>query len=208
MDRSTGRGRDEVAGPAIEVDRVSMRYGRQPVLDSVSFSLEAGESLAIIGENGCGKSTLLKICAGMVTPTSGTVTLSGRAGYCPQNASLGAFLTAEDHYRWFGSSLGMTYGDAQEEVSGMGDLLGHLDGSKQVRHLSGGNAQKLNLACAALGRPRVLLLDEPYQGFDEGSYLDFWQLIDHFCRAGVAVIVVTHLLRELNRVDHVLDLGR
>mgnify|MGYP001670607272 CR=1 FL=1 len=187
---------------------MSMKYGRHSVLNSVSFSLNEGESLAIIGENGCGKSTLLKICAGIITPSSGTVTLSGRVGFCPQTANLGAFLTADDHYRWFGASLGLSYDRTQEEVSRIGHLLGNLDNSKQVRHLSGGNVQKLNLACATLDGPKVLLLDEPYQGFDEGSYLNFWNLVDYFCEAGIAVIVVTHLLRELNRVNYVLDLGR
>jgi len=75
-----------------------------------------------------------------------------------------------------------------------------------VRDLSGGARQKLSLALALLGQPGLLLLDEPYQGFDQGSYLDFWQHAGAWRRQGRAVVVVTHLLTELHRADQVLEL--
>ena len=75
-----------------------------------------------------------------------------------------------------------------------------------MRDLSGGARQKLSLALALLGQPGLLLLDEPYQGFDQGSYLDFWHHADAWRRQGRAVVVVTHLLTELNRADQVLEL--
>ncbi|MFD0787085.1 ATP-binding cassette domain-containing protein, partial [Micromonospora azadirachtae] len=76
----------------------------------------------------------------------------------------------------------------------------------QARHLSGGTRQKLNLVLAGLGEPDVLLLDEPYQGFDRGTYLDFWHEVWRWRDAGKAIVVVTHLLNQLDRVDIVLDL--
>jgi ABC-2 type transport system ATP-binding protein len=75
-----------------------------------------------------------------------------------------------------------------------------------VRDLSGGTRQKLNLALALLGDPPVLLLDEPYQGFDRGSYMDFSEHADAWRHEGRAVVVVSHLLAELQRVDRVVDL--
>jgi ABC-type multidrug transport system ATPase subunit len=88
------------------------------------------------------------------------------------------------------------------------DRLGYpADAStKVVRALSGGTAQKLNLALAMLGDADILLLDEPYQGFDQGSYLNFWDFAERWRQAGRAVVVVTHLLAELNRVDEVVEL--
>jgi ABC-2 type transport system ATP-binding protein len=76
-----------------------------------------------------------------------------------------------------------------------------------ARRLSGGTRQKLNLVLAGLGEPDVLLLDEPYQGFDSGSYLDFWQQVWQWRDAGKAVVVVTHLLAHADRADIVLDLS-
>jgi ABC-type multidrug transport system ATPase subunit len=73
--------------------------------------------------------------------------------------------------------------------------------------LSGGTRQKLNLVLGELHSPDLLLLDEPYQGFDQGTYLDFWQQVFAWRDAGRAVVVVTHLLHDLQNVDHVLDLG-
>src|SRR5260370_916823 len=75
-----------------------------------------------------------------------------------------------------------------------------------ARDLSGGARQKLSLALALLGQPRLLLLDEPYQGFDHGSYLDFWRHADAWRADGKAVVVVTHLLTEQHRADRVIEL--
>ena len=75
-----------------------------------------------------------------------------------------------------------------------------------ARHLSGGTQQKLNLVLAAIGDPALILLDEPYQGFDRGSYTDFWEWVFRWRGEGRAVVVVTHMLNVLDRVDTVLDL--
>lgn len=197
----------DVEPPALEVSGISKSYRRQPVLKDVSFSLHPGRSMAIIGANGCGKSTLLKICAGLVSPDSGEVRVRGRLGYCPQEADLGAFLTPADHFTWFGAAHGVGAPDSQKMGRRLASALDWQVVPRQVRQLSGGTAQKLNVACAVMGAPEVILLDEPYQGFDEGSYLDFWDLVDRWCQQGTAVVVVTHLLRELHRVNTVLDLG-
>jgi ABC-type multidrug transport system ATPase subunit len=79
---------------------------------------------------------------------------------------------------------------------------------RPVGELSGGTRQKLNVVLAALGDPPVLLLDEPYQGFDGESFLDFWEQVWHWRDEGRAVVVVTHRPEQLKRVDAVLDLGR
>jgi ABC-type multidrug transport system, ATPase component len=73
-------------------------------------------------------------------------------------------------------------------------------------HLSGGTQQKLNVVLSELDRPDLLLLDEPYQGFDQDSYIDFWDQVFRWRDGGAGVLVVTHMLQELDRVDHVLAL--
>ena len=116
-------------------------------------------------------------------------------------------LTVAEHLALFGAGGGLSRVQALSAGGALLDALGlDSDRATLVGRLSGGGRQKLNLALALLGNPRVLLLDEPYQGFDHGSYLTFWQHVDTWRRAGRAVVIVTHLLTELHRVDRVLDL--
>lgn len=185
---------------------VTKRFGRTIALAPVDLTVASGEAVAIVGENGAGKSTLLRICAGLITPSSGTVEVHGRIGYCPQDAGLLELLTADEHLVVFGRAAGLTREAAQAEGRDLLVQLGFRDGSTQVRHLSGGNRQKLNLVLALLGHRAVLLLDEPYQGFDRGTYIDFWDHVGGWCRDGKAVVVVTHMLNDLDRVNRVVEL--
>ncbi|WP_052664254.1 ABC transporter ATP-binding protein [Nitriliruptor alkaliphilus] len=190
---------------ALRTRGITKRFGRRTVLTDASFQVERGEAVAIIGENGAGKTTLLRVCAGLLGVDAGTVHREGRVGYCPQEPGIVDLLTAEQHLLLFGAAAGLSRREAR--VSGL-ELLGSfgLDETRTVaKDLSGGNRQKLNLALALLGDPAVLLLDEPYQGFDLGSYVDFWAHAERWRKEGRAVVVVTHLLTELHRVDRVVE---
>jgi ABC-type multidrug transport system ATPase subunit len=190
------------------VSGVVKNYGRRRVLDDVSLSVEAGEVLALTGENGAGKSTLMRICAGLLRADAGTVHVGGRIGYCPQSPSLFELLTADEHLIMFGRGVGLSREDA---LSRGHALLAEFDfpvGRTVVTaHMSGGTRQKLNLALALLPDPAVLLLDEPYQGFDRGTYVNFWEHCKVWRAEGKAVVVVTHMLAELDRVDGVFELA-
>ena len=155
---------------ALEAVGLMKRYGRHPVLDEACFRVDRGEAVAVIGENGAGKSTLLRICAGLLKPDAGTVQRQGRVGYCPQEPGIVDLLTAEQHLRLFGSAAGLSRTEARTTGFALLDALGFPTGDRTLaRDLSGGTRQKLNLALALLAGPTVLLLDEPYQGFDLGS---------------------------------------
>jgi ABC-type multidrug transport system ATPase subunit len=193
-------------GGALSVRDITKRYGRRLVLDGVDLDVGAGEAVALIGENGAGKSTLLKICAGLLPPDEGTVSLDGVLGYCPQEPGLLDLLNADEHLVLFGRAHGLGRAEAIEHGRRLLAELGFPVGrSEQTRHLSGGSRQKLNLALALLGGQDVLLLDEPYQGFDHGTYVSFWHHVDEWRAAGKAVVVVTHMLAELHRVDRVVE---
>ena len=193
----------------LEARGITKRYGRRRVLDGVDLRVRAGEIVAIVGANGSGKSTLLRICAGLVSPDSGEVRVHGTVGYCPQDGGTSEFLTPDEHFVLVGAGRGVTRTRARSDGRTAAAALDWAapDAAGQTRHLSGGTRQQLNLIMAGLGEPDVLLLDEPYQGFDNGSYLDFWQQVRQWRDAGRAVVVVTHLLGELDRVDTVLDLS-
>jgi ABC-2 type transport system ATP-binding protein len=186
---------------------ICKRYSGRLVLDDVSLSVAPGEAVAIIGENGAGKSTLMRICAGLMQPDAGQVSVSGRVGYCPQEPGLFELLSADEHLAMFAPALGLSRKQAIHEGHVLlSEFAFPLAQRAQCRHLSGGSRQKLNLALALLGGAHVLLLDEPYQGFDHGAYVSFWEHVARWKDAGIGVVVVTHLLADQDLVDRVVEL--
>ncbi len=192
--------------PALQASGLAKRYGRRQVLRDGELTVAPGEAVAVIGENGTGKSTLLQLCAGVLTPDAGSVHRDGPVGYCPQEPGLVELLTPAQHTVLFGAAAGLPRAEARRRGGRLLQALGVAPDERAVaRDLSGGTRQKLNLALALLGDPTVLLLDEPYQGFDLGSYIDFWAHVDTWRDEGRGVVIVTHLLTELGRVDRVVE---
>jgi ABC-2 type transport system ATP-binding protein len=193
--------------PLLEAADIRYSYGRKLVLDGVSLSVRGGEAVAIVGENGAGKSTLMRVCAGLIDPKVGEVRVRGRVGYCPQIPGLFDLLNADEHLSLFAPALGLSSEQVLRDGRTLLDELGFPVGDRSpTRYLSGGARQKLNLALALLGGARVLLLDEPYQGFDRGAYVSFWEHVAGWQADGLAVVVVTHLLTDLALVDRVVEL--
>jgi ABC-2 type transport system ATP-binding protein len=197
----------QTASPALTAADVSKRFGRRAVLEGACLQARAGQAVAIVGENGAGKTTLLRICAGLLVPDAGAVEVRGRIGYCPQDPGVLDLLTVDEHLELFGRARDLPPEAAlQAGHQILAGLRFPVGDTTVAGHLSGGNRQKLNLTLALLGEADVLLLDEPYQGFDYGTYVNFWDLVDAWRQAGRVVIVVTHMLAELTRVDHVVEL--
>jgi ABC-type multidrug transport system ATPase subunit len=154
-----------------------------------------------------GKSTFLRICAGLVAPNEGQVSVRGLIGYCPQDGGTCDLLDADEHFQLIGAGRDLSRARAREAGRARAGALGwHAPAGVQARHLSGGTRQKLNLVLAAVGDPDVLLLDEPYQGFDRATHAGFWDQLDRWRAAGKAIVLVTHLLEETDRADLVLEL--
>lgn len=201
---------DRARGPVmLRLTNVTKRYRRRLVLRGVDLTLRGGEVAAVVGANGSGKSTLLNICAGGIRATSGTIERTPRVGYAPQQHGVSPYLTAAEHFRLFGAVHGMSSRKSVAVGTHLSQLLGWRPRHDVVAaQLSGGTQQKLNVVLSELNRPDLILLDEPYQGFDQASYLDFWDQVFRWRDAGAAVLVVTHLLHDLDRVDHLLELPR
>lgn len=193
----------------LELSGVTKRFRRRAVLRGVHLSVRAGQVAAIVGANGSGKSTLLRICAGLVRPDAGRVARRGTVGFVPQEGGTMDLLTPQEHFVLFGAAVGMSPGRAVSTGTHLASLLSwRPDPGVRAGHLSGGTRQKLSLVLGELHAPDLLLLDEPYQGFDQGTYLDFWSQVWRWRRAGKAIVLVTHLLHELDQVDQVVDLNR
>lgn len=173
----------------------------------VDLRLRAGNLCGIVGENGAGKSTLLKILSGELRPTQGTVRHSGRFGYCPQHVVLNDALTVRQHLAFFQTAYRLTDVRYAEEITDVLGFTGYADERAGV--LSGGTRQKLNVTLALMHDPQVLLLDEPYQGFDWDTYQRFWDLAARLRDAGRSVLVVSHLAYDTERLDELwrLDSG-
>lgn len=192
--------------PALKCSSIRKTRRRRQVLSGADLEVAAGESVAIVGENGSGKSTLLNICAGVIRPDAGDVQRPGRTGLCPQQPGLVDLLTIDDHVRLTAAGTNDPRA-ATRRTRSLLDELGLDAGSPTTAgELSGGQRQKLNVALSLTNDPQLLLLDEPYQGFDHGSYLSLWHMIGRWTQEGRSVIVITHLLAEHERVDRVLTL--
>ena len=186
---------------------VSARRGRRTVLSGINLTIHRGEVVAVVGANGAGKSTLLQLCAGLLRASGGSIERTPNFGYAPQLDSLAPLLTVDEHLRLFGAARGIRQG---RSVSTGHRLLTRLGwtarGDQTAGTLSGGTQQKLNVALAQLDAPDLLLLDEPYQGLDALAYEDLWALISAWRASGAGVLLVTHLLRDVDLVDRVAEL--
>ncbi|MFD3729959.1 ATP-binding cassette domain-containing protein [Streptomyces sp. NPDC058632] len=183
----------------MEVRDVHHAYRRRAVLRGIDMRLRAGTLCGIVGENGTGKSTLLKILSGELRPTRGTVRHSDRFGYCPQHVVLNDALTVRQHLRFFQRAYRLTDLRYAEQVMDVLGFAGYAD--ERAGILSGGTRQKLNVTLALMHDPRVLLLDEPYQGFDWDTYQRFWDLAVRLRDAGRSVLVISHLAYDTERLD-------
>ena len=190
----------------LECSQVSKSRGRMQVLRRVEFSVARGESIAIVGENGSGKSTLMDLCAGLLRPDEGRVRRARRTGLCPQQRGLVDLLTIAEHVRLVADATDNPRQAAARVRSLLAELDLDADLPTTVSDLSGGQQQKLNVGLSIANDPQLLLLDEPYQGFDHRSYVSLWGLIDRWKDEGRSVVLITHLLAEHERVDRVLTL--
>jgi ABC-2 type transport system ATP-binding protein len=183
------------------------RRRRVQVLRDASLEVRAGELVGLVGENGSGKSTLMQIVVGLLARDGGRVDRPERLGYCPQHPLLWDKLTVEEHFELFATAYGMSERDGRSAAA---DLLEELQfdhyADYRVEELSGGTRQKLNLALALMHEPQLLLLDEPYAGFDWETYLRFWEMSERRRASGMGILIVSHLLAERERLTRIYEL--
>lgn len=191
-----------IAEPAIEVRHLRKSFGRRVVLDDVTFDLGRGVLASIEGENGSGKTTLLKVVVGVLTPAAGEVAVRGRLGYCPQEPQVFDALTVGEHFRYFGTAYGLSPDVWRASMAALLERFRFASYERfLVSHLSAGTRQKLNLALALLHDPDLLVLDEPYAGFDWETYLRFWEVAAELREHGKSILVVSHLVYDRAKFD-------
>jgi len=193
----------------VEVSNLRKQYGPIPALKGISFSMEAGERVVILGPNGSGKTTTLDILGGFLRLTAGRARVLGadvphlpasvrrQMGFVFQDkAGLYPELTVRESLELFGG-----YYPNPLPSSELLERLGLADKRHRwVRNLSGGERRRLELAVALVGRPRLLFLDEPTANLDPEARLGIWALIEELAGSGVTFILTTHNLEEAGRL--------
>jgi ABC-2 type transport system ATP-binding protein len=192
-------------------------FGPRVSLSEVSFDVAPGELLAVIGPNGAGKTTLLSVLAGVLRPSSGQVRLRAAAhaderpssrtvGWVPQQPALYAKLSVADNLRLFARLERVP--DPERSVRKMLEQTGLAErAGDQVKELSGGNQQRVNIAIGLLSGPQVLLLDEPSSALDPRQRARLWEFIAMLADGGTSVVYSTHdVLEAQHHADRVLAL--
>ncbi|MDL0439295.1 MULTISPECIES: ABC transporter ATP-binding protein [Stutzerimonas stutzeri group] len=186
---------------AVEIQGVSQRYGSMTVLHDLNLNLGEGEVLGLFGHNGAGKTTSMKLILGLLAPSEGQVKVLGRApndpqvrrqlGYLPENVTFYPQLSGRETLRHFARLKGAALGQVDELLEQVG--LAHA-ADRRVKTYSKGMRQRLGLAQALLGEPKLLLLDEPTVGLDPIATQDLYQLIDRLRQRGTSIILCSHVL--------------
>jgi ABC-2 type transport system ATP-binding protein len=216
------RARKPPEAPALEVAGLSFSYSGVPVLDEVEFAIAPGEFVVLLGPNGAGKTTLFSLITRLYDSRVGSIRIEGfdvrrrpsqalsRMGVVFQQPTLDLDLTVRQNLAYHAALHGLSRGLARERIEEQLRRLGMQERMRdKVRHLSGGQRRRIEIARALLHRPRLLLLDEPTVGLDIASRRG---IVEHVHRLsaedGVAVLWATHLIDEVQDTDTVIVLDR
>ncbi len=197
---------------AIAVKNLVVRRGKRTVLDGIGFQVAGGSVTGLLGPSGSGKTTLLRSIVGVQRIASGSVTVLGEpagaphlrrtVGYVTQAPSVYADLTVRENAHYFASLYdGVTGGDADAAITDVG--LGKA-ADQVVGTLSGGQRSRASLACALLGTPKLLILDEPTVGQDPVLREDLWQRFHALAQGGTTLVVSSHVMDEAGRCDRLI----
>ncbi|MBO0994402.1 ABC transporter ATP-binding protein [Bacillus sp. SD088] len=193
---------------SIAVNNVTKKYGTKIAVENVSFTAHPGRVTGFLGPNGAGKSTTLRILLGLDRPTSGTAFIEGKAfvEHSQPLRSVGAMLDGAaavperrgiDHLKWIAESNRIP----KERIAEVLEIVGLSNAAKtRVKKYSLGMKQRLGLAAALLGKPRILILDEPVNGLDPEGIRSVRRLLQNYARNGNTVLLSSHLMDETSKI--------
>ena len=213
-----------MAPPLLEVRNLEKSYGTVRALQKVTFQVHEGERFGLLGPNGAGKTTLLSIVSGLLSASGGEVRLQGKSlfeggrdwkrllGIVPQELAVYGELTARENLLFFGELYGLEGATLRQSVEEVLASVGLSDrGDNLVLTFSGGMKRRLNLGCAMVHHPKLLLLDEPTVGVDPQSRNHIFEEVLRLNAAGVTIVYTSHYMEEVQalctRVG-IIDHGR
>jgi ABC-2 type transport system ATP-binding protein len=194
----------------LEVEGVRKSFGNVAAVRGVSFSIGAGITFGLLGPNGAGKTTTMRMILGIVSPDVGTIRWNGariderarkRFGYLPEERGLYGRMRVRDHIIYFGRLHGVEAGEiarrCDEWIERL-ELMPYVD--RPCAELSKGNQQKVQVACAAVHRPDLLILDEPFSGLDPVNADILFALLSNLRRDGTTLVLSSHEMWQLERL--------
>ena len=205
--------------PLLSFENLSIGYDNNPIIRGLTFSVEQGDYLAILGENGAGKSTLLKTMLGLIRPLSGQILFDPRVkrteiGYLPQQTVVQRDFPASVWEIVLSGCLAKSgmrpFYSKEEKALAMANIkkLGLENLRKRCyRELSGGQQQRVLLARALCSSDKVLVLDEPVTGLDPKVTMQLYEIIDSLNQEGITIIMISHDLQALKHANKILHIG-
>jgi ABC-2 type transport system ATP-binding protein len=210
--------------PLLRADQLSKRFDELVAVDRMSLEVREGEIYGLLGPNGAGKTTTISMICGLLKPDGGSVIVDGRdfwsnpqaarriMGVVPQEVALYEELSGRENLEFWGRMAGLTAGDARRRAEELLVALSLVDRARDpVKKYSGGMKRRINLGCALLHRPRLLLLDEPTVGIDPQARLNILEFIRGLVREGMGILYTTHYLEEAETLCQrigIIDHGR
>lgn len=202
----------------LEVRQLSKSFAQRLVVDNISFSVQAGQTIGLLGPNGAGKSTTVNMICGLLTADAGKVLLSGelmaagnqkakmQLGLVPQELALFEDLSARENLKLFGALYGLSGRHLESRCDAVLDLVSLKDRAKdKPSSFSGGMKRRLNIAAALLHDPQLLILDEPTVGIDPQSRNAIFDALEILKAQGRALIYTSHYMEEVERLaDHIV----
>ena len=186
---------------------IKKSFGRLQVLKGCSIELKEGEFIGLVGENGSGKSTLIRCILGFTPVDSGRIELRGSVGYCPQNNILNRRYRVIEHLR-LTEALYCKNNSIDQDFIGISidrlKLRPFL--TSNIGNLSSGTYQKVKFLTSIYHSPRLIILDEPYDGFDWRMYLVFWKIVKELRSRGAAILMISHLIYDRKNFDRIFEL--
>jgi ABC-2 type transport system ATP-binding protein len=194
----------------LEVKNISKSFFRKVALDDVSVTVNAGEIFGLLGPNGAGKTTLIRVINQIIEPDSGHVRFMGdlmtrkhlsEIGYLPEERGLYRSMTVQDHAVFLGRLRGLSTVDVNKQLDYWFDKFGMNDWrKKRIEELSKGMAQKVQFVCTVLHEPKLLILDEPFSGFDPINVELIKQELIEMKAKGKTIILSTHNMRSVEEI--------
>ena len=198
--------------PIVHVKDFSLTIGDKEIVKELNFEVMPGEVFAFLGSNGSGKTSTIRSLLGIYQPTTGTLHVNGKTlspktastvGYLPEERGLYTRSKVLDTMIYFGELKGMTREAARDFSTAFLERVELSDkATTKIKKLSGGQQQKIQLGVAIMGNPKLLILDEPTKGLDPVNRKLLLDIVDELQQQGTAVIYITHLMEEVERLAH------